>query len=872
MDEVWTQQTVAPSSTYRLQLSPAFTFDDAIGVVPYLHDLGVTHAYLSPILQAAPGSTHGYDVVDHSHINADLGGEAGLRRLTDALHERGMGAIADIVPNHMGMPVPESGNQALWAVLRDGSDSPYAHWFDIDWTAQFGALLLPVLGRRIGDCVRDGELWIDTAGDPGAPEHEREPVLRYFDHVFPLRPGTDSLPLEQLLRAQHYRVAYWRVAVEEPGYRRFFDISTLIALRAEDPSVFEATHRLLLNLLNEGVLDGLRVDHVDGLADPRGYLRRLAEAAPGKWIVAEKILAADENLPDDWPCAGTTGYDAQRAVTALLTDPAGAARLTALHSGLTGAPDQFAPVVARAKLYVLNYVLHAELDRLTDLLAAICRTDLDLIDHTHTGLRESVRALLAALPVYRAYTVPGEQPPAESVSLLETAASQAAAMLPEARHDTLAVVRDLVLGRLGPRDDLRDEFQVRFQQVSGAVAAKGVEDTADYRWNALPMAADVGGDPASPALSPAGFHLFCALRHARWPDGMTTLSTHDSKRSEDVRARLTVLAELPEEWAAAVAGWQARADELARARNLVDPATIDPTTTNTATINAGTINITTTNTAAIGAPADQIPSPDPEPKYLLWQTLVTCWPIEEDRLLPYLTKAMREAKAHTSWTAPDDAYEASVLGFAKLVLADEDLRASVQRFADRVERYAAPTSLAQKLLQLTMTGVPDVYQGSEIDFLALVDPDNRRPVDFAALAARLTRIDRESASDEALSPEDEKPLVVSRTLRLRREHPDWFGGPATQTPLFPTGPAADHAVAFLRGDRVAVVATRLPVGLARSGGWRGTSLALPPGTWRCELTGRTYDTNADSPASDSIRLEELTRALPVALLVRQVAQ
>ncbi len=808
---VWEGGRGVPASTYRLQLSPSFTFDDAIAVVPYVHDLGVTHLYLSPILQATPGSQHGYDVVDHSRINADLGGPEGLRRLADALHERGMGAIADIVPNHMGMPVPETGNRALWSVLRDGPDSEYAAWFDIDWSAQHGAVLLPVLGRRIGDCVRDGELWLDT--EYTSDMTGRAPVLRYFDHVFPVRPGTESLPLAELLRAQHYRPAHWRVAVEEPGYRRFFDISTLIALRAEDPAVFEATHRLLFDLLDEGVLDGLRVDHVDGLVDPHHYLRRLAEAAPGKWIVAEKILAPGETMPEDWPCAGSTGYDAQRAVTALLTDPAGAARLTALHSGLTGEPEQFAPVVAQSKLDVLDQVLHPELDRLTDLLAEICRTDLDLIDHTHTALRESVRALLAALPVYRAYLVPGEEPPSESVSLLDGAASQATAMLPETRHDTLAIVRDLALGRLEPRDDLRDEFQVRFQQVSGAVAAKGVEDTATYRWNALPMAGDVGGDPASPALSPAEFHLFCALLHDQWPDSMTTLSTHDSKRSEDVRARLTVLAELPDEWAAAVAGWQARADELARVRSLID----------------------------IMAPPDEIQPPDAEAKYLLWQTLVACWPIEEDRLLPYLTKAMREAKAYTSWTMPNDAYEAAVLGFAKLVLADDDLRASIQRFADRVERYAAATSLGQKLLQLTMTGVPDVYQGSEIDFQALVDPDNRRPVDFKGLAERLARLDGESAPEEGLAAEDEKPLVVSRTLRLRREHRDWFGAQAGQTPLFPTGAAADHAVAFLRGDHVAVVATRLPVGLARAGGWYDTSIALPPGTWRCELTGRMYE-------------------------------
>jgi (1->4)-alpha-D-glucan 1-alpha-D-glucosylmutase len=585
---------------------------------------------------------------------------------------------------------------------------------------------------------------------------------------------------------------------------------------------------------------------VDGLADPRGYLRRLSAAAPGKWIVAEKILAPDETMPEDWACAGSTGYDALRALTAVLTDAAGAARLASLHAGLTNAPEDFAGVVGQSKLFVLDHVLHAELDRLTDLLAAICHTDIDLYDHTHTGLRDAVRALLAALPVYRAYVVPGEPAPAESVKLLEAAAAQAATMLPEDRHDTLAVVRDLALGRIGPRDGLRDEFEVRFQQVSGAVAAKGVEDTATYRWSALPMAGDVGGDPANPALSPAEFHLFCALRHARHPDAMTTLSTHDTKRSEDVRARLAALAELPEEWTAAMSSWQARADELAR---------------------TGT---------EFGAPGTE-QCPDAEFKYLLWQTLVACWPIDEERLLPYLTKAVREAKVHTSWTAPDEVYEAAALDFARLVLADDRLREEIERFAGRVTQYAATYVLTQKLLQLSMTGVPDVYQGTETDFQALVDPDNRRPVDFPGLAARLDRLDRGAAEghdaggmarlDARLPLPEAKLLLVGRTLRLRREHPEWFGARANQTPLFSSGPAADHVLAFLRGDRVAAVATRLPATLERSGGWRGTTLALPAGEWRCALTGQVFEMGSEP--GDELALDRLTAVLPVALLVRQ---
>jgi len=824
----WRSLRRVPTATYRLQLAPDFTFDDAADQVDYLHRLGVSHVYLSPILQAAPGSAHGYDVIDHGRISAELGGEEGLRRLVAALHAHNIGAIADVVPNHMGMPVPETGNLALWSVLRDGPDSPYAAWFDIDWTAQDGAVLLPVLGRRIGQCVRAGELRVDASPGPDVPEVAKkvgaEPagrgaVLRYFDHVFPLRPGTEHLPLAELLDAQHYRLAHWRVAAEEPGYRRFFDISTLIAVRVEDPEVFEATHRLLLDLIRDGSLDGLRVDHPDGLADPRGYLRRLASATDGRWTVVEKILTAPDALPQDWPCAGTTGYDAQRAITALLVDPAGAQQLVALYQGMTGEPAEFADVAWQAKLDVLDQVLSAELDRLVGLLAAICHGSLDLRDHTTAGLHEAVRTLLALVPVYRAYVVPGEPAPEPSVAILTAAAEQALAILPEERRDTVLLVRDLALGRIGPRDALRDEFQVRFQQTCGPVQAKGVEDTAFYRWPALPTATEVGGDPEEPALGPAGFHRFCARRQADWPTSMTALTTHDTKRSEDVRARLAVLAELPQEWAAAVAGWQAGFTDLG----------LD---------------------LSVG--------------FLAWQTIVGCWPISVDRLSEYLIKAVREAKVHTSWTSPNTEYEKAVQCFAEIVLADPAVHSGVGSFVDRIAPYAETNTLTQKLIQLTMTGVPDIYQGAETQFLALVDPDNRRPADFGALAALLDKTDSvgEGSGPTAMS----KMLVVSRALRLRREQPDWFGAAATQSPLLATGPAADHAVAYLRGAHVAVVATRLPVGLDRSGGWRETALALPDGAWRCRLTGRSY--RADHRGG-SVPLDDLLFEGPVALLVRE---
>jgi (1->4)-alpha-D-glucan 1-alpha-D-glucosylmutase len=819
---------VVPTSTYRLQLTESLTFDDVVAQLDYLDRLGVSHVYLSPILQATAGSMHGYDVIDHDRIAEGLGGEEGLRRLAAALRERGMGAIADVVPNHMAMPVPENGNRALWSVLREGPESPFAAWFDVDWSAQDGALLLPVLGRRIGECLRTGELHVDRSD--AAVAAYGGAVLRYFGHVFPLRPGTEELPLHQLVRAQYYRPAYWRVAAEEPGYRRFFDISSLIGVRVEDPGVLHATHRLLLDLVHDGTLDGLRIDHPDGLADPRGYLRFLRTATDGAWTVVEKILAADEQLPADWACAGTTGYDTQRAVAALLTDPAGAERLVALYSGLTGSAQDFARVAREARHEILDSVLRAEVDRLVEVLVGICHTELELRDHTQTGLREAVCALIANLRVYRAYTVPGEAAPSDSANRVDTAAKAAAAQLPAERHETLWLVRDLALGRVGPRDELRDEYQIRFQQTCAAVMAKGVEDTAFYRWTALPGSSDVGGEPSEPAMAPASFHGYCALRHAEWPTAMNALSTHDSKRSEDVRARLAVLTELPDEWAAALAGFQVAV-------------------------------------RAVATPPD---APESADEYLLWQTVLGAWPIGADRLLPYLRKALREAKSRTSWSAPDEAYEDRVLDFAEAALESMKVRTEMQAFADRIAPYALSNLLTQKLVQLTMTGVPDVYQGSEAEFLALTDPDNRRPVDFAALHGLLEEAEAAGSAAAVARTPAAKPLVVSRALRLRRERPEWFAPSAAQTPLFPIGAAAEHAVAFLRGEHTAVVGTRLPAGLERTGGWHDTALSLPPGRWRCRLTGREFHVERQSGVGVPLAL--LTAELPVALLVCEEAE
>jgi (1->4)-alpha-D-glucan 1-alpha-D-glucosylmutase len=796
-----------PQATYRLQLHAGFGFDDAATVVPYLHSLGISHAYLSPILQAAPGSTHGYDVVDHSRLSEPAGGRPAFDRLSARLADHLMGAVSDVVPNHVAVPTPARLNKALWSVLRDGPGSPYAEWFDVDWGSGNQPLLMAVLGQRIGKVLADDELSVD--GD----------VLRYYEHEYPLRPGTEHLPIAELVTEQWYRLAHWRVADEELNYRRFFDVDTLAAVRVETQEVFEATHELLLSLLHEGKLNGFRIDHPDGLADPRGYLRRLAERTGGAWVVVEKILEGDEELPRDWPCAGTTGYDALLRVGGLFVDPAGAAPLAALHSELTGEPADFAPVVEEAKREVVKHGQYAEVHRLVELLARICRDDVRLRDHTRRAFHEVVVELLVHFEIYRAYVVPGEQPGQDAVRALERAAEKARQNLDEDRQETLDVVLHLLLGRetgTASRIDehARHELIIRFQQTCGPVMAKGVEDTAFYRWFRLSSLNEVGGDPEHFGVTPEEFHAYAARLNQHWPKTMTTLSTHDTKRSEDVRARLGVLSEQPAAWSEAVREWRRLSEE------------------------------------------HRSPLLDGSTEYLFWQTLFGTWddgPLPEDRLQAYLLKAIREAKRHTTWTSSDEEYEQAVAAFCTAVLADTAVLESVRRFAARQAEFVRAATLGQKLVQLTMPGVPDVYQGTELVDLSLVDPDNRRPVDYQYRIDRLQRLD-DGAKPDNLS--DEKLLVTSRALRIRRQYPEAFAG--SYTPL-PT--SNGHAVAFARGDAVITVATRLPAALHRLGGWGESTVVLPSREWKNVLTGRVM-------GSGPARIHELLEDLPVALLVR----
>ena len=832
-----------PGSTYRLQLTPEFGFAAAAKTADYLADLGVTHAYLSPVLDAVPGSQHGYDVTDHSRVRPALGGEDGFRALAGRLRDRGIGIILDIVPNHMAVPNDVTLNRQLWSVLRDGRESPRAHWFDVDWAAQDDRMLLPVLGAPLESCL--GDLRVDSGGGP-----DGEPVLRYFDHVLPLRPGTPGLPLRGLLDSQHYRLAWWQDAATELNWRRFFDIATLIGIRVEDPDVFDASHEVIVRLVAEGLVDGLRVDHPDGLADPRGYLRRLADATGGVWVVTEKILGPDETLPSDWACAGTTGYDALRVIDGLFLDPAGGAALTAEYtrfcrtSGDDSPASRFAPVALEAKREIAQGSLAAEVTRLVRLIGSVSPTA------NPDDVRPALTEILAAFEVYRAYVHPGELPSAAAQAAVSEAVDSAKRRLPQRLHGLADELGGAALGTLRPPPDAAGragEFEVRFQQTAGPVQAKGVEDTAGYRWSRLVPLNEVGCEPDRFGVEPAEFHAAARRLSADWPTTMTTLSTHDTKRQEDVRARLAVLSEMPREWGAQVGQWHSRAMTLAGA-------------------------------AAAPANPDTV---DPDTEYLLWQTLVGAWPISGDRLAGYLTKAIREAKRRTTWTAPDQGYEEAVLGLAARVLDDPDLSRSITGFVDQIAGDALANSLGAKLVQLTMPGVPDIYQGCEVAGLSLVDPDNRRPVDFARIRADLAAV--ESADVDAAAPDAgpagrgpaeaghldvlsrAKLLVTSRALRVRSARPEWFAG--DYQPLSASGPAEDHVAAFQRGGRAVTVVTRLPAGLRRRGGWRDTVLSLPgrprPGAiWTDLLTGALH-------RGPAIPMSELTIRLPVALLVPQ---
>jgi (1->4)-alpha-D-glucan 1-alpha-D-glucosylmutase len=760
-----------PAATYRLQVHADFRLDDAAAVADYLADLGVTHAYSSPLLRSAEGSNHGYDTVDHAHIDEARGGREGFDRFVAALHTNGLGLVLDLVPNHMGVDDP-SAAPWWWDLLQHGQQSAHAAAFDVDWDFGGGKVRIPVLGSA-GDVekleVVDGE-------------------LRYYDNRFPIAPGTDGGTPQDVHARQHYELVDWRRADSDLNYRRFFAINTLAGLRVEDPAIFEATHELVLALVRDGAVDGLRIDHPDGLADPKGYLDRLAEASGDRWTVVEKILEPGEDLPESWKTAGTTGYDALAEVDELLIDPAGEEALTALDTELSGKAVDYERLVHDCKREVTDGMLGSEVARLVRVIGEVPGVE-------PAQRTEALAELLATFPVYRSYLPDGREHLDATVSAVRNR-----------RPDLVAAVDALhpILSQAGT------ESATRFEQTSGPVMAKGVEDSAYYRWARFVALNEVGGDPARFGSTVAEFHAAQQRRAERYPESMTTLSTHDTKRSEDVRARLAVLAELPSEWTELV-------------RRLLH----------------------------------RHPLADRPLAHVVWQNLVGAWPLSRERAHAYVEKAAREAGTSTTWTAPDEEFEGQLHALVDAAFDDQATHAAIEEFVGRIAPLGWSNSLTQKLLQLTMPGVPDVYQGTELWDFSLVDPDNRRPVDYALRRTLLAAIDRGEVpvADETGAA---KLLVVSRVLRARRDNPEWFAG---YEPVGVTGSAADHLIAYDRGG-VVVVATRLPAGLAAQG-WGDTALQLPNGAWRDLLTNERQVSDIAGIAADAL----LTR-LPVALLVR----
>jgi len=911
-----------PIATYRLQFTKSFGFDDAAALVPYLKALGISHLYASPFLKARAGSTHGYDVIDHNAFNPDLGGEEGFARLTAALAAADMGLILDFVPNHMGVQFAD--NPWWLDVLEWGPKSPYADFFDIDWETlpahPRGGVLIPILGRPYGEALEAGEIELRYDASEGSFS------VWYYEHRLPIEPsrygeilekvvaasgaggtptgrslmamaqryrGPNNPPREQaknlkaalaavteaaeviepglaayrpasggpaailalhyLLERQHYRLAFWRLAGSEINYRRFFDINTLAGLRVQHAETFEAIHRLVRRLIAAGKLHGLRLDHIDGLHDPQQYFRRLQrlieaekpEGAGPFYVVVEKILAEHERMPRLPGVSGTTGYEWLNVISRLLVDDVGLGKLEATRRRLTEGHRSFQDVLTAAKRRVIDSVLASEFTVLARLLARLAAGHYSTRDFAADRLRAALEGFILHFSVYRSYlTASGPSP--EDRMIINTALDRARSEWFGPDADIFDFLRDALTldltGRERSGHSLRRNrrFAFKAQQFTGPMLAKSMEDTAFYRYHRLLALNEVGGDPAAGALASGAFHRRMQERAAEWPHGLTATATHDTKRGEDARARLLALPELADEWDREVDRWRQLNERL-----------ID---------------------------AIRPPRPTGAHEYMLYQSLLGVWPLAgpdhalTERLQAYAIKAAREGKEQTNWLAPDEAYESAFKEFLRRMLDPGESAPFIESFdafARRAALIGALKSLVQVTLKATMPGVPDFYQGSEMWDLALVDPDNRRPVDFAlrrSLLAALTAPDWRALA--ASWPDGRiKFALTMRLLALRRQYSDLFRQSAYQ-PLEVSGPARDEIVAFARvrgRDAVIVVAGRL-FGRASDGGRR-----WPNGEhWDAQvpLTGFAEVSNVlggqEEEASPAVA--GLLRVLPVAVL------
>ena len=908
-----------PIATYRLQLTRDFDFEKAAAVVPYLKTLGITHLYASPFMKARKGSTHGYDVVDHSQLNPELGGEAGFEKLSEALRRDDLGLILDFVPNHVGVHYAD--NPWWLDVLEWGPASPHAVSFDIDWDQlpyrKRGGVLLPILGSSYGEALERGEIelrydaaegsfscWYFEHRLPIAPERYGEVLrmivreanaassdagqrmlqlgslyrgLRHPDRkeapgfkaelksitgaeeiiargLAAYRAGADraapTLALHHLLERQHYKLGHWRLASSDINYRRFFDVNTLAGLRVEDAGTFEVSHRLVRRLIAEGRLQGLRLDHIDGLSDPAQYfvrLRRLIREAQGDevrpfYVLIEKILGEEEKLPAFAGVHGTTGYEWMNVITHLLVDPKGLDALDEIWRQISNQPPRLAPVLLEAKRRVLETLLTSEFTVLSRLLARIASGHYSTRDYSADSLRQALELYALHFPVYRTYLTTAA-PSGHDRALISRTIERARADWFAADDGIFDFLRDTLTMDLIKRTGATHSpprvrrFALKVQQFTGPLMAKSLEDTAFYRYHRLLALNEVGGDPSAPGLPIAAFHARMQARASSWPHGMTATATHDTKRGEDARARLMTLTEIAGEWTSAAARWK-----VLNAPHLVTSA--------------------------------KLRAPSVTAEYMLYQTLLGAWPIEGlddsfvERIQAYALKAAREGKEETSWLNPNEAYEAGLRGFIGRILdpsASAEFLESLARLARRVALMGALNSLAQLTLKATLPGVPDFYQGTEFWDLSLVDPDNRRPVDFAGRSLALSNLQAPGWQSLVRDwPDGRLKLAwTAHLLRLRAERADVFTY-GDYKPLDVSGPHRDHVIAFARrrGKDAAVVAVARLFAPFSQGG------RVWPSADHFDATITLGDLSIDGldDARRELHLSELFQHLPVAVL------
>jgi len=868
-------------ATYRVQVHKGFPLTAATEILPYLRDLGISHLYLSPCLQAAPGSMHGYDVADPTRINDELGGESAWESFIAATKAAGLGVLLDIVPNHM---TTHTANVWWNDLLAHGPFSEHATAFDLFpyEIAERWEIAICTLGEPYGKVLEQGHLTIDL--DSGLPR------LRYFETTFPLGPASwrpilgpaapdlafvlpdlaklralhhptpgdieryrllatqateaartlladpatrariaaqcaelVALPDEMhaLIEDQFYRLAWWKLEGEIVNYRRFFNIGSLVGVRVESPAVFDAAHSRIARMIADGDLAGLRVDHPDGLRDPREYFERLRQLLPAGRIYAEKILDSEETLPDDWPIDGTVGYEFLSKVNRLWMDEEKTDALTAIYADFTGHPVNYPALVREKKREIIHTHFTADLERLTTLAVNIAQARWTTHDLSRVQLKAALALLTVSLPVYRTYLT--QQP--HNVSPIDEKIITDAVAAARAQSNALAETIEpgifefldaLLTNELdGP---LEDDFFARWQQLAPAVMAKGAEDTTFYCYDRLVSGNEVGSQPSQLGIAPSKFHQFCTHLQSHWPRNLLPTSTHDTKRSEDVRTRISLLTEIPERWSAAVLRW-----------------------------------------SGMNQPAWRGREPDRHAEFLLYQTLIGAWPISFDRTWEYLLKACREAKIRTTWHEPNAGYEDGLREFTATILADNAFTADLAAFVEPLVLPGRINSLAQTLIKLTAPGTPDFYQGTELWDLSLVDPDNRRPVDFAARRDLLARV-RTITAAEALADWDSglpKLFLIQRALAVRHSHAPVFD--AIHQPISARGSRLGHLMAYRRGADLVVAVPRFTLTL--DGDWGDTLIPLPPGTWRSAFGDETF-TGEISPTA-------LFAAFPVALLLRE---